>query len=238
MESRIARELKLRHQPVAVLFSDERPEAAAQFKEKKWACVMSMLAASARGITAVFDRKTTGCFGGMTGLCLGDGSKGRDLAGFLSAGRTGLGYFKSKEVASTHLGVHPPQDIPEKYVLFKPLSKVDPEKEKPKVVIFLANADQLAALSVMAHYDRKGGEAVAAPFGSGCSAVCLLPYLESKKRTPRAILGGLDVSARPWIDPDLLTFSVPYAMFQKMEANVPGSFLERESWSKLKERIP
>ena len=237
MESRIARELKLRHQPVVVLFTDERPKAAAQFKEKKWGCVMSMLSASARGITAVFDRKTTGCMGGTTGLCLGDGSKGRDLARFLSAERNGLGYFKTKEVAKTHVGIHPPQDIAEKYVVFKPLSKVDPAKDKPKVVIFLANADQVSALYVLAHYDRKGGEAVAVPFGSGCSAICLLPYLESKKRRPRAILGGMDVSARPWLDRDALTFAVPFPMFLKMEADVPGSFLERESWVHLKERI-
>jgi len=94
----------------------------------------------------------------------------------------------------------------------------------------------VSALFVLAQYDRKSGEAVTVPFGSGCSLVCLLPYLESKKRKPRAVLGGMDVSARPWIDHDLLTFSVPYAMFQKMEADLPGSFIDREPWQKLKAR--
>lgn len=237
MESRIAEKLKLRHQPVAVLFTDERPKTAAQFKEKKWGCVMSMLAASARGITAVFDRKTTGCLGGKTGLCLGDGSKGRDLAGFLASGKNGLGYFRSREVAKAHLGVHPAQDIPEKYVVFRPLPKVDPETEEPRVIIFLGNADQVSALFTLAHYSRKSGEAVIAPFGSGCSTVCLLPYLESKRRSPRAVLGGMDVSARPWLDADLLTFAVPFGLYLKLEDDVAGSFLERESWAAIKGRV-
>lgn len=237
MQSRIAQTLKLRHEPVAVLFTDERPRAAAQFKEKKWGCVMSMLAASARGITAVFDRKTTGCLGGKTGLCLGDGSTGRDLAGFLASGKNGLGYFKNREVAKAHLGVHPAQDIPEKYVIFQPLSKVLPERGEPRVVIFLANADQVSALFTLAHYSRRAGEAVVAPFGSGCSTICLLPYLESRRRNPRAVLGGMDVSARPWLDADLLTFAVPFRLYLKLEADVSGSFLERESWSELQGRI-
>jgi hypothetical protein len=30
-----------------------------------------------------------------------------------------------------------------------------------------------------------------------------------------------------------MTFAVPFVMFQEMEANVPGSFLERNTWKEL-----
>ncbi|NLB18102.1 MAG: DUF169 domain-containing protein [Syntrophomonadaceae bacterium] len=46
----------------------------------------------------------------------------------------------------------------------------------------------------------------------------------------------LDVSARPFIDPDLLSFSMPYAMFKEMEANVEGSFIDKSEWNKVSER--
>jgi len=30
-----------------------------------------------------------------------------------------------------------------------------------------------------------------------------------------------------------MTFAAPYALFREMEGNVPGSFLERETWREL-----
>ncbi|MGC8723427.1 MAG: DUF169 domain-containing protein [Acidobacteriota bacterium] len=243
MESLIAEELKLRHQPVAILFTDEKPEGAARFKEHRWGCVMSMLAASARGFTALFDRKTTGCVGGQVGLCFGNGYQGRDMARFLSSGprddgREGLGYLESPEVARAYLEGIPYTDISESYVVLKPLRKVDPEREEPRLVVLLPNADQASALWVLANYDRPKGDGVIAPFASGCQSICLLPYAESKKRKPRAVLGGMDISARPYLDPDLLTFTVPWPLFLAMEDRVTGSFLERETWQKIRQRIP
>lgn len=47
-----------------------------------------------------------------------------------------------------------------------------------------------------------------------------------------------DISARPYIDADLLSFSVPYAMFREMESNVPDSFLDKHAWQKVVGRIP
>ncbi|MCX6826005.1 MAG: DUF169 domain-containing protein, partial [candidate division Zixibacteria bacterium] len=49
MESKIARELKLRFSPVAIIFSDDRPEGGLQFKKGKWGCVIAMLTAAAKG---------------------------------------------------------------------------------------------------------------------------------------------------------------------------------------------
>ena len=241
MESRIVQSLKFRRQPVAILFTDEKPERAAQFKAHRWGCVMSMLSAAGRGWTAVFDRQTTGCLGGQTGLCFGDGYRSRDMGAFLSTGREGeegLAYLKTPELAESFVKSLPVTEIAQTYVVLKPLIKVDEEKETPQVVVFLANADQISALGVLANYDRPGGDAVVAPFASGCQAICLLPVAEGEGEAPRAVLGGMDISARPHLDPDLLTFTVPWAMFLTMESNVAGSFLERDGWKELSARIP
>ena len=72
MESAIAKVLKLETEPVALIFSNEKPEGAAQFKPGTQSCVMFMVASAARGKTAVFDRETYACPGGGVGLGFGN----------------------------------------------------------------------------------------------------------------------------------------------------------------------
>ena len=72
MESRIARALKARHQPVAITFADDKPACAAQFSEGKWGCLMWLLAGAIRGKTAAVDERSFGCLGGGTGLGFGN----------------------------------------------------------------------------------------------------------------------------------------------------------------------
>ena len=131
MESVVARELKLRYQPVATMFTDEKPEGAVQFKEGARSCVIAMLTAAGKGKTVVFDRNTIGCRGGSIGLCFGNEfSKFRGgFEYFLSTGRgegypEGEGYKKSPELVSTFLDALDMVDLPYTYRVFTPLSKV------------------------------------------------------------------------------------------------------------------
>jgi len=64
--------LNLKFHPVAIIWSDEKPEDSLQFKKGRWGCVMSLFANSAKGRTAVFDRETFGCWGGGVGLGFGN----------------------------------------------------------------------------------------------------------------------------------------------------------------------
>jgi len=57
MESRIAQQLNLKYRPVTVCWTDDKPVGARGFKEGKWACVMWLAAAAAKGETACFDKK-------------------------------------------------------------------------------------------------------------------------------------------------------------------------------------
>jgi len=67
MESKIAKAIHLEYHPVALLWSNEKPEGAMQFQEKKWGCVMWLAASAAKGKPAGCDIKSW-VFGGGVGL--------------------------------------------------------------------------------------------------------------------------------------------------------------------------
>lgn len=62
-------------------------------------------------------------------------------------------------------------------------------------------------------------------------------YAESGSENPRAVIGLTDIMAREAVrkqlGKDKLTFSVPFSLYREMEANVPGSFLEKDEWKEL-----
>ena len=94
MESVLRDLLKLRYEPVAVIWSNEKPSDASEFKPGKWGCVMWWFVSSAKGKVAVFSRETYGCWGGGVGL--GFGNVYKDFPGgvecfcrFLSVGNKG-----------------------------------------------------------------------------------------------------------------------------------------------------
>jgi uncharacterized protein (DUF169 family) len=269
MESLIAKAIQLQYQPVALLWSNEKPQGAMQFHENKWGCVMWLAAAAAKGKSSVADTKTFGCFGGGVGLGFGNQYKNfpggeEGFCHFLSTGNAGREgglelaekikpymtaesydhflhgerYIKSPALVEKFVKALPITDIPEKYVVFQPLDKIDPAQEKPQTVIFFVNPDQLSALTVLANYGRGDNENVIIPYAAGCQTIGIYPYREAKSAKPRAVVGLTDLSARVYIrkqlnDPHLMTFAVPFALFEEMEQNVPGSFLERHTWQSL-----
>lgn len=72
MESRIHRAIETKHPPIALLWSDEKPEGAMQFQEGRWGCVMWLAASAAKGRPAVCDAATFGCIGGGVGMGFGE----------------------------------------------------------------------------------------------------------------------------------------------------------------------
>lgn len=256
MKSKIAEAIRMKYSPVAVLWSDEKPEGAIEFQEGRWGCVMSLVTGAARGKAAACSRETTGCRGGISGM--GFGSQYDQFPGgiehFLSNGnpefcRTEAGrrmaeampdmdkgerYIKTPELARKFVDALPIREIPTKYVVFKPLEMLT-EGEHPQTVVFLVNPDQLSALVVLANYGRESCDNVVIPMGAGCQQIGILPYKEAESDLPRAVVGLTDLSARKFtnraVGRDILSFTVPYAMFREMEENVEGSFLYRDTWA-------
>ncbi|SMP48766.1 Uncharacterised ArCR, COG2043 [Desulfonatronum zhilinae] len=148
-------------------------------------------------------------------------------------------YRKTPELVHDFIAALPITEIPAKYVLFKPLGEVDLDRETPRTVVFVVDADQLSALVILANYGRKGIENVIIPWAAGCQTIGILPYAEGDREHPRAVVGLTDMSARKAVrktlGKDHLSFAMPWRLFQEMEENVPGSFLECRAWASLQD---
>ncbi len=225
MESLIAKELGMIHQPVALLWSDEKPEGALQFKEGKWGCVMWLVAHASKGKTAVFDINTYGCWGGGVGL--GFGNQYEKFPGglecfsyFLSIGNKHWekGRMVGEELKKVVKGDFAEEflegegyikspEIVSSFVENLPIMTIpkryvvfkplkDVSSESPEVVIFWADPNQLSALVVLANMETPTEDRVIVPFAAGCQALGIIAYRESTKEKPRAIIGQIDISAR------------------------------------------
>jgi hypothetical protein len=269
MNSIVAEAIGLETQPVALVWTDQEPEARARFKPQNWGCVVSLFAAAAtRGITGAFDRQTFGCWGG--GVALGFGNQYEQFPGgldcfcrFLSTGNEGsdLGrpigeqlkasgwsrmaedflkgerYIKGPEDAQRFVQSLPICDIPSQYVVVKPLDQADPKKDDIKNVTFFVDADALSALVILASYGRPEAENVIIPWAAGCQVMGILAYRELERELPRGLVGMTDISARKNVRATLgehvLSFTAPWPLFQEMEGNVEGSFLQQATWNAL-----
>jgi hypothetical protein len=149
-------------------------------------------------------------------------------------------FFKSPAIVRKFLQNLPVYDAQDKFIVMKPVQDVK-EGEDVRSVVFVANADQISALSILANYGHgniRDGIIVTAG-AAGCQALGVCTYAESGKDHPRAVIGLTDLSARKSVratlGKDVLTFSVPYSLYQEMEANAEGSFLDLDLWKELRD---
>ncbi|PTN07661.1 COG2043 family uncharacterized protein [Mangrovibacterium marinum] len=238
-------------QAVAVILSDDKPEDGLHFKDNRMGgCVAAMLvAASKKNRLAYFDRNSYSCPGGGTGLGFGDCYGQFPIDCLLSTGNMafaekmgkagalmeeGERFYENPKVARNWVNSVPMTDVPTNYVVFKPWNLLAAD-DKPEMIIFFVNPDQLSALVVMADYSRGMSQSVIAPFCAACQSI-LFGYEEAQQEKPRGIIGFFDIAVRSHVDRDMLTFTAPYALFQEMERNVEESFLKKHAWEKLQER--
>jgi hypothetical protein len=129
------------------------------------------------------------------------------------------------------------REVSARFVVFKPLADVEPERETPATVVFPVNAHQLSALVVLANAGREGNENVIIPFAASCQTIGILPMREAETARPRAVVGHTDISARGYVrkslGPDIVTFAAPWAIFREMEELVDESFLHLAAWQAL-----
>jgi len=202
-------------------------------------CLIGDLSKVRMGRSLCFSKESIGCGGGKR-YCGFAEDVGINLEYFLSYGIPGKlegeRYKRSPELVRKAMKKAPKFKAPAKFIVFKRWDALD-ESDEPEVIIFFAPHDVLSGLFTLANFDEIDPDGVFAPFSSGCGSIILYPYLEGNSPRPRCILGMFDVSARPYVPKDSLSFAVPKSKFFRMIENMEESFLITSSWNKVYKRI-
>lgn len=231
--------LGLTESPLGIYYTNDKPEGVAP-GEGISGCMIGLLHnARKKSKTVYFDKNHFGCPGGAYYMGFFETPR-PNIEYFLSCGipgeMEGERYIKTPERAREYFAKMIPRRAPATYCVFKPLELLKDGPE-PEVVAFFSPPDVLSGLFTLTNYATERTDAVYAPFGSGCGALLTHPLREAVREQPRAILGMFDVSARPMVEKDVLTFAMPYSVFLRLLENVSGSFLQTESWKKVLHRI-
>jgi len=256
----LCEKLGLDELPVAVLFSDERPqgdvigppagppdrdqrlkngELDLDLAHQIYPCVLAYVRRVRRsGATACFDAKHFGCPGGGAYLKLIEPSPliPHIVSTGLEGAFAGERYVKTPELVSRMLSEMNIELSAQRYCLFKRADRLTPNDE-PEVLAFFASPDQLSGLCNLVNFAAEDWQAVIAPFGAACATLVLLPLNEGQSERPRAVLGGMDISARPFLEPDLLSLALPRKLFDSMLACMDQAFLDTHSWQIVRKRI-
>ena len=231
--------LGLKESPLGIYYTQDQPEGITA-KAGIHLCMIGLLKKARKsGKTVYFDKNHFGCPGGAYYMGFFESPRPH-IEHFLSCGipdqMEGERYIKTPELAKEYIEKVKPRPAPSTYCVFKPIEQFH-GNEKPEIVVFFAPPDILSGLFTLTNYALERTDGVYTPFGSGCSAILTHPLKELEKDHPRAILGMFDVSARPMVEKDVLTLSMPYSLFLKLLENVSKSFLQTESWKKVLQRI-
>lgn len=225
--------------PIAFYYTDDASQAQLVAPPEGRGCLMAQLNDVRRGESLSFNVNSIACSGGKryTGFSQ---QLMPNFEYFLSCGipgqMEGERYKKSPDIVREMMRKAPSFVAPAPFIVFKRWDKLE-ATDDPAAVIFYATPDVLAGLFTLANFDRVEPDGVFSPMGAGCATIIQYPYFEREKDEPRAVIGLFDLSARPWVKRDIITFAVPINKFTCMVADMDQSFLTTPTWDRIKARM-
>ncbi len=225
--------------PLAFYYTDQKDQADLLPAPSAHQCMIGVLARARKGVPLCFGANSIGCGGGRRYSGFSD-EISPTFEYFLSCGMPGKfegeRYKKTPQIVREMLKIAPRFKAPAQYIVFKRFDLLG-EADEPDAVVFFATPDVLAGLFTLANFDEAEPNGVFCPFSAGCGAIVQYPYLEKAAVRPRAVIGMFDISARPFVPKETLTFAVPVNKFTRMVDNMKESFLTTRTWDKVKKRI-
>ena len=211
--------LSLKYEPVGVdLYQNAEsvpPEISFTQKELKSYCQALILAG--QGEVLLLRKEQMGCKLGTSVLGF---ETEKDMAGYLDDGvleKYGVGLFGSEEAsADTILNSLYLEKGKTQAALIAPLSKF---QQKPQVVIFTADSEQVMWLLYALNYEKGGKMNLPQSGGAlgGCSDITALPLLEGK---PNITFLGLGCRMKSAIDRCDLMIGVPADHLDKIHRHI------------------
>ena len=225
--------------PITYFYTDHPASQDVTASENVDRCLIGNLHRVRQGIPFVYDVHTPGCSGGKRYSGFSQSLRPK-FEYFLSCGipgeMEGERYKRNPELVKHYLLQHQPFEAPGKYLVFKRWDMLSLE-DNPLAVIFFATGDVLGGLFALANYDMAEPDGVITPMGAGCASIIGYPLEQAASAKPRCVLGMFDVSARPHVSRDELTFSIPFQRFVQLVSYMDESFLITGSWQKIRDRL-
>jgi uncharacterized protein (DUF169 family) len=225
--------------PIVFYYTDQEDRVEKVAAPSAHMCMIGVLARVRKGASLRFEAGSIGCGGGRRYTGFAE-EISPTFEYFLSCGIPGKlegeRYKKSPELVREMLNIAPEFKAPARSIVFKRFDTLE-EADNPDAAIFFATSDVLSGLFTLANYDEAEPNGVFCPFSAGCGSIVQYPYLEKQSARPRAVIGMFDVSARPYVPKETLTFAVPMNKFVRMVENMEESFLITRTWDKVKKRI-
>ena len=209
--------------PITFYYTDKPIKAEAVKSSSDHRCIIGDLTKVRNGQSLAFDVDSVGCPGGKRYLGFTENLM-PNFEYFLSCGipgeLEGERYKKSPEMVKEYMKKHAPvMKAPAKYIIFKRWDMLE-EADTPDVVIFYTKDDVLSGIYTLANYDEAEQNMVIVPFGSGCASIVQYPFMEVKAKNPKAVIGMFDISARPFVSENILTFAAPISKIARMVDNM------------------
>jgi uncharacterized protein (DUF169 family) len=224
--------------PIVFYYTEGDGGAEWAKKPRGRSCIICELAKVRNGMSLVFNSESIMCGGARR--YLGYTEKMRPgFEYFLSCGNVlieGERYLRTPEQVKEFMKNQKTIPGAGRNIVFKRWDNLN-EGDSPDAVIFFARPDILSGLFTLANFDQSEPNGTFTPFGAGCGSIVYHPYLESKSKRQRAVIGMFDPSARPCVPENVLTFAVPMKRFEKMVGYMEESFLITGSWNILRKRI-
>jgi len=224
--------------PLTFYYADAPPAGMKVAPPSKgWHCFVADLAVVRKGASLCLDEPALGCGKRFCGFHV---PQRPNFEHFLSCGipgkLAGERYKKTPEIVRLLMNEWPEWQAPEKYLVLKRWDHLG-ETDRPEAAVFFARPDLLSGLFTLANFEETDPFGVIAPFSAGCGTVIQYPFLENRKEKPKCVLGMFDVSARPCVNADELTFAVPMKKFTRMVNDLEESFVITRSWNKVMPRL-
>jgi uncharacterized protein (DUF169 family) len=224
--------------PVTFYYSTGDCGAEQAEKPKGRSCIICDLVKVRNGRSVFYNIDSLGCGGAKRYLGYTDKMR-PGFEYFLSCGNDqmeGERYIRTPEMVKELMKNQKTLPVEGKNIVFKRWDNLT-LSDDPEVVIFFARPDVLSGLFTLANFDQTEPNGTITPFGAGCGTIIHYPYLESLAERQRAVIGMFDISARPCVPDDVLTFAVPIKRFEKMIGYMDESFLITETWTTVRKRI-